>query len=174
MSSSGTTRQIGGWRFSLHTFSPLSTTSSMTMGTAPVPPLPMWRRDRTNAAVDSDAEDESRDKPNGYVFLCPFVLPTLLFFLLFFFPVLSFAAEYHDVTGGTGSEQHGRQQKHGAGRESNGCVFCCYYFLSLSTLSCSSSYLTLLFFCRDLFLRDVQNIVKQQARSHETGRDQRN
>ena len=42
----------------------------MTIGTAPVPsPLPMWRRDWANAGVDSDAEDESKDEPNGYVFL---------------------------------------------------------------------------------------------------------
>ena len=86
----------------------------MTMGTAPVPPRPMWRRDRTNAAVDSDAEDESRDKPNGYVFLCPFVLPTLLFFLLFFFPVISFAAEYNDEL--TARDRCGRRQKRAAER----------------------------------------------------------
>ena len=85
-----------------------------------MPPLPMWRQDWADAGVDSDAEDESKDEPNGYVFFCPFVLPTLLFFSLFFFPVLSFAAEYKDEMDGTGREQRGRQQKHGAGRESNG------------------------------------------------------
>ena len=71
----------------------------MTIGTAPVPPFPMWRRDRADAAVDSDAENESRNEPHGYVFFCPFVLPTLLFFSLFFFPALSFAAEYNDEMG---------------------------------------------------------------------------
>ena len=98
------------------------------MGTAPVPPLPMWRQDRSDAAADSDAEDESRDEPNGYVFFCPFVLPTLLFFSLFFFPVLSFAAEYKDEIDGTGCGRRGRQQKYGAKRESNWYIFCCYCF----------------------------------------------
>ena len=175
----------GGWRFSPHNFSSLSTTCQMTMGTAPVPPLPMWRRDRADAAVDSDAEDESRDKRNGYVFFCPFVLPILLFFSLFFFPALSFApppflcsggigptrastatrrtrgqtgptgtysfvflffllsSSSHSSSfrlsllprsttmswGGTGRDQREWQQKHGAGRERNGCVFCFFWFV---------------------------------------------
>ena len=46
-------------------------------------------------------------------------------------------------------------------------------FFGLFTLSCSFSCRSLLFFCYDLFLRDVQNIVQQQARSHGTGRDRR-
>ena len=50
----------------------------MAIGTASVPPLPIWRRDQADAAVGSGAEDESRDEPNRYVFLCPFVLPSTL------------------------------------------------------------------------------------------------
>ena len=44
-------------------------------------------------------------------------------------------------------------------------------FFSLSSLLYSPYYLALLFFYNDLFLRDVQNIVQQQARRHRNGTD---
>ena len=62
--------------------------------------------------------------PNGYVFTCLFVLPTLLFFSLFFFLLDSFATEYNNELGGIGRDQRRQQQKRGAGRGRNGCVFC--------------------------------------------------
>jgi len=129
---------------------------------------PSLARDRADTGGGSDAEDERAVLTGTYSLVFLFsLLPTLFFFSLLFFPVISFAAEYNDELGG-------RQQKHGAGQESNGCVFCCCCcFLSLSTLSFSSSYLTLLFFYHDFFLRDVQNIV-QQTQSHATRRDRLN
>ena len=50
-------------------------------------------------SFDSDVEDEGTDGPNGHVFFCLFVLPTLFLFSLFFFPVISFAAEYNNELG---------------------------------------------------------------------------
>ena len=49
---------------------------------------------------DCDAGQEETGGPDGYVFSCLFVLPTLLFFSLFFFPVISFAAEYNNDLAG--------------------------------------------------------------------------
>ena len=120
----------------------------------------MWRRDRADVAVDTDAEDESRgrDGPNGYVFFFPFVLPTLLFFSLFFFLVVLFAAECSNELGGTGRNQPGRRQKRGAGRGLQG-VRILLFFSLVCLLSSVLLPSLLFFFYNDLFLRGVQNIV---------------
>ena len=50
--------------------------------------------------VGREAEHERTVGTSGYVFSCLAVLPTLLFFSLFFFPVISFAAEYNNDLAG--------------------------------------------------------------------------
>ena len=122
---------------------------------------------------DSDAEHEETGGPNWYVFSCLFVLPTLLFFSLFFFPVISFSINYKYRFGGTGREKRRRQQKHGMERGGGGVghIFCCLYSTFSTLFYFSSSHSS--FFYDHLFLRYVQSIVQQQRRRGGMGRERR-
>ena len=79
--------------------------------------------------VGSEAEHERTVGTSGYVFSCLAVLPTLLFFSLFFFLVVLFAAECSNELGGTGRNQPGRRQKRGAGRGLQGVRILLFFFL---------------------------------------------
>ena len=86
---------------------------------------------------DSDAEHDETGGPDGYVFSYLFVLPTLLFFSLFFFPVISFSINYKNRFGETGREKRRRQQKHGMekGRGKQMDTYSVVFFYLLSLLS---------------------------------------
>ena len=101
----------------------------MKMGTTtPVPP-PLKRQDQADVGVGSEAEHERTVGTSGYVFSCLAVLPTLLFFSLFFFLVVLFAAECSNELGGNGRDQPGRRQKRGAGRGGARGAYSVVFFL---------------------------------------------
>ena len=126
----------------------------------PPPPLQWYR---AGVDVDSDAEDKRTDGPDGYVYSCLFVLPTLLFFSLVFFLVISFAAKSTVMSwAGQGGTNPGGGRNVGPDGGGGQKMRILLFFFSLYPLFYVLFFLPyslMFFFYNDLFLRDVYNIV---------------
>ena len=117
------------------------------------PPLPSGGIGPTRAATATRRAKGQTRRMGAYSLVCLFfLLPTLLFFSLFFFPVLSFAAEHNDELGGTGHPPSLARDRGDTGGDSDAederadapdeyvLLSVCSSYSLLSSSSCPSSF----------------------------------